>query len=136
MPHPFNQHVVDEFRARGGRVGGPFAGAHLLLLTTTGARTGRLHTTPVGRLTDDGGRTLVIASAGGAPDHPQWFPNLLADPHVTVEDGTPTWPGRAVVLEGPERDAAFARAAAADPGWAAHQERTARVLPVVVLEPR
>ncbi|MGR7024688.1 nitroreductase/quinone reductase family protein [Geodermatophilus sp. URMC 62] len=136
MPSPFDQHVIDTFRARGGRVGPPFEGAALLLLTTTGARTGRLHTTPVGRLTDDGGRALVIASAGGAPDHPQWFTNLLADPHVTVEDGTSTWTARAVVLEGPERDAAFARAAAADPGWTAYQEGTTRVLPVVALERR
>ncbi|WP_448610903.1 nitroreductase family deazaflavin-dependent oxidoreductase [Geodermatophilus sp. URMC 60] len=136
MPNPFDQHVIDQFRATGGRVGGPFEGATLLLLTTRGVRTGRPHTTPVGRLTDPLGRTLVVASAGGAPRHPQWFRNLLAHPEVTVEDGARTWTACAVVLEGDERDAAFARAVAEDPGWGAYQEQTTRVLPVVVLEPR
>jgi deazaflavin-dependent oxidoreductase (nitroreductase family) len=136
MPNPFDQHVIDQFRANGGRVGGPFEGAALLLLTTRGARTGRPHTTPVGRLTDPLGRTLVIASAGGAPRHPQWYVNLLADPEVTVEDGAQTWTARAVVLEGAERDAAFARAVAEDPGWGTYQEQTTRTLPVVVLERR
>lgn len=133
MPNDFNQQVIDEFRANNGRVGGYFEGARLLLLTTTGARTGRPHTTPVGFLPDGGDRVLVIASAGGAPRHPAWFHNLLADPHVTVESGAFTYEARAVVLEGEERDQAFARAVEADPGWAAYQEKTRRVIPVVAL---
>ncbi|MER7892714.1 nitroreductase/quinone reductase family protein [Micromonospora sp. NPDC094482] len=134
MPNEFNQQIIDEFRANGGRVGGPFVGARLVLLTTTGARTGAPHTTPVGYLPDTGGRILVIASAGGAPQHPDWFRNIQADPQVTVEDGIFTYQARAVVLGGSERDEVFARAVEADPGWAAYQEKTSRVIPVVALE--
>ncbi|MBB2914620.1 deazaflavin-dependent oxidoreductase (nitroreductase family) [Streptosporangium becharense] len=134
MPNDFNQQVIEEFRANGGRVGGPFEGGRLLLLTTTGARSGVPHTTPVGYLPDGGDRVLVIASAGGAPRHPDWFHNLVADPRVTVEDGVFTYEARAVVLEGAERDRAFARAAEADPGWAVYQAGTTRVIPVVALE--
>ncbi|MEU5781656.1 nitroreductase/quinone reductase family protein [Micromonospora lupini] len=135
MPHSFNHDVIAEFRANGGRVGGWFEGARLLLLTTTGARTGAPHTTPLGYLPDGGERVLVVASAGGAPQDPQWFRNLLADPLVTVEDGVFTYRARAEVLAGAERDAVFARAVAADPGWGEYQDRAGRVLPVVALEP-
>ncbi|GLW98433.1 nitroreductase/quinone reductase family protein [Microtetraspora sp. NBRC 16547] len=133
MPNDFNQQIIEEFRANGGRVGGPFEGARLLLLTTTGARSGAPHTTPVGYLPDGGERVLVIASAGGAPRHPAWFHNLVANPRVTVEDGVFTYEAEAVVLEGAERDRAFARAVEADPGWASYQARTTRVIPVVAL---
>ncbi len=133
MPNDFNTPVIDEFRANNGRVGGWFEGSRLLLLTTTGARTGRPHTTPVGYLPDGGERLLVIASAGGAPRHPAWFHNLVAHPVVTVEDGVFTYEATATVLTGPERDQAFARAVEADPGWADYQRRTGRVLPVVAL---
>ncbi|MGW2563131.1 nitroreductase/quinone reductase family protein [Streptomyces sp. NPDC001514] len=134
MPNDFNQQIIDEFRANGGRVGGPFEGGRLLLLTTTGARTGARHTTPVGYLPDGGERVLVIASAGGAPRHPDWFHNLVAHPRVTVEAGVFTYEAEAVVLEGAERDRAFARAVEADPGWAEYQARAERVIPVVALE--
>jgi deazaflavin-dependent oxidoreductase (nitroreductase family) len=130
----FNQQVIEEFRAGHGRVGGPFAGGRLLLLTTTGARTGARHTTPLGYL-PDGPRRLVIASAGGAPDHPAWYHNLLAHPRVTVEDGTFTYEADAHALAGEERDRLFARAAEADPGWAAYQAKAGRTLPVVALVP-
>ncbi|MFF4550394.1 nitroreductase/quinone reductase family protein [Streptomyces sp. NPDC001406] len=133
MPNDFNQQIIDEFRARHGRVGGHFEGARLLLLTTTGARTGTPHITPVGYLPDGGDRVLVIASAGGSFRHPDWFHNLRAHPRVTVESGVFTYEARAVVLDGEERDRAFARAVEADPGWAAYQEKTDRVIPVVAL---
>jgi deazaflavin-dependent oxidoreductase (nitroreductase family) len=133
MPNPFNQSVIEEFRANHGQVGGFFDGARLLLLTTTGARTGTPHTTPVGYYPDGGERVLVIASAGGAPEHPDWFRNLLANPRVTVEDGVFTYEANAVVLERAERDRAFARAVEADPGWAEYQAKTDRVIPVVAL---
>ncbi|WLS44038.1 nitroreductase/quinone reductase family protein [Micromonospora profundi] len=135
MPHSFNDDIIAEFRANGGRVGGWFENARLLLLTTTGARTGAPRTTPLGYLPDGGERVLVIASAGGAPRDPQWFRNLLADPQVTVEDGVFTYRARADVLTGAERDAVFARAVAADPGWGEYQDRAGRALPVVALEP-
>ncbi|MEO3876646.1 nitroreductase/quinone reductase family protein [Nonomuraea sp. B12E4] len=135
MPTDFNQQVIDEFRANKGRVGGPFEGARLLLLTTVGARTGARHTTPLGYLPDGGDRVLVIASAGGAPTHPAWYHNLLANPDVTVEDGVFTYRAKAAVLTGEEREGVFARAVAADPGWGHYQDRSGRVLPVVALVP-
>jgi deazaflavin-dependent oxidoreductase (nitroreductase family) len=133
MPNDFNQPIIDEFRANRGRMSGHFEGARLLLLTTTGARTGTPHTTPVGYLPDNGDRVLVIASAAGSARHPDWFHNLVAHPQVTVESGTFTYEARAVVLTGEERDEVFARAVEADPGWAAYQEKTDRVIPVVAL---
>ncbi|WP_405992452.1 nitroreductase/quinone reductase family protein [Streptomyces sp. NBC_00986] len=132
MPNDFNEPVIDEFRANRGRMTGYFEGARLLLLTTTGARTGTPHTTPVGYL-PDGDRVLVIASAAGSDRHPDWFRNLVAHPQVTVESGTFTYEARAEVLTGEERDRLFARAVEADPGWAAYQEKTTRVIPVVAL---
>ncbi|MCD7441208.1 nitroreductase/quinone reductase family protein [Streptomyces lincolnensis] len=133
MPNPFNEPIIDEFRANKGRVGGMFEGARLILLTTTGARTGTPHTTPVGYLPDGDGRILVIASAGGSPKHPHWYGNLLANPQVTVETGAFTYEARAEALTGSERDEAFARAVEADPGWAEYQEKTDRLIPVVAL---
>lgn len=130
----FNEQVIEEFRANGGRVGGMFADGRLLLLTTTGARSGRPRTTPLGYL-PDGDRVLVIASAGGSPRHPAWLHNLVANPRVTVEAGAFTYEADAVVLEGGERDAAFARAAESDPGWAEYETRSGRTLPVVALAP-
>lgn len=134
MSSDFNQQVINEFRANRGRVGGLFEGARLLLLTTTGARSGAPHTTPVGYLADGGERVLVIASAGGSPKHPDWYHNILANPRLTVEDGVFTYEARAVVLDGEERDRAFARAVEADPGWAEYRSKTERVIPVVALE--
>ncbi|WP_219461436.1 nitroreductase/quinone reductase family protein [Nonomuraea rhizosphaerae] len=133
MPMDFNQQIIDEFRANHGEVGGPFEGARLVLLTTTGARSGAPHTTPVGFL-PDGERILVIASAAGAPRHPAWYHNLLTNPRVKVETGVFTYDADAVVLKGEERDAAFARAVEMDPGWAAYQARTTRVIPVIALD--
>ncbi|RNL87470.1 nitroreductase/quinone reductase family protein [Halostreptopolyspora alba] len=134
MPNEFNQKIIEEFRANGGRVGGPFEGARLLLLTTTGARSGTPHTTPVAYLPDGGDRLLVIASAGGADHNPAWYHNLVANPRVTVEDGTFTYEARAAVINGAERDRLFARAVEADPGWAEYRAATSRVIPVVALE--
>ncbi|MEV4349374.1 nitroreductase/quinone reductase family protein [Actinoplanes sp. NPDC049596] len=135
MPNPFNQQIIEEFRANNGRVGGWLAGSRLILLTTRGARSGAAHTTPLGFLPYENGGILVIASAAGAPRDPDWFHNVRADPRVTVEDGTRTYEASAVPLAGEERDRAFARAAAEDPGWADYQAKTTRIIPVVVLTP-
>ncbi|WP_093171872.1 nitroreductase/quinone reductase family protein [Sinosporangium album] len=135
MPNDFNKQVIEEFRANGGRVGGMFEGARLLLLTTIGAKSGTPHTTPLGYLHDGGERVLIIASAGGAPHHPAWFHNLLANPQVVVDDGVFTYDARAVVLPEEERDRAFARAVEDDPGWGDYQAKATRVIPVVALEP-
>lgn len=133
MPNDFNHAIITEFRAHRGRLSGMFTGARLLLLTTTGARTGARHTTPLGYLPNDDGRRFVIGSAGGGPNHPDWYHNLLADPRATVEDGVFTYEAEAAVLTGAERDAVWARAVEADPGWAAYQAKTSRILPVVAL---
>src|SRR5690606_41223614 len=98
----FNQKVIEEFRANAGKVGGPFEGADLLLLTTTGAKSGRRVTTPVMYL-EDGGRLVGIASKAGADHHPAWFQNLRANPQATVEAGTDTFQARAPVADRPGR---------------------------------
>ncbi|WP_306204047.1 nitroreductase/quinone reductase family protein [Actinoplanes sp. RD1] len=133
MANDFNQSIIDEFRAHGGRVGGPFEGGRLLLLTTTGRRTGTRYTTPVAPVTGPDGRTYLIGSAGGSPRHPDWYLNILADPEVTVEDGDRTYQAHATVLTGAERDRIFDAAAAENPGWAKYQAGVARILPVVAL---
>ncbi|MCO8271448.1 nitroreductase family deazaflavin-dependent oxidoreductase [Actinoplanes sp. TRM 88003] len=132
MPNPFNQQIIDEFRANDGRVGGMFAGSDLILLTTRGARSGNPHTTPLGVLTD-GDRILVIASAAGAPTNPDWFHNVRAHSQVTVETGAETYEATATPLTGAERDEAFTRAAADDPGWSDYQAKTTRTIPVIAL---
>ncbi|MYR93722.1 MULTISPECIES: nitroreductase/quinone reductase family protein [unclassified Streptomyces] len=132
MPSAFQQSVIDEFRSNAGKVGGPFAGSGLLLLTTTGARTGKPHTTPLGHVRD-GKRLLVVGSNLGAPHHPDWYHNLLARPTVQVELGEQEFQTIAVPAEGPARDELFARVVAEAPGYAEYQAATARVLPVVVL---
>ncbi|MBC6450128.1 nitroreductase/quinone reductase family protein [Actinokineospora xionganensis] len=134
MPNPFNQRIIDEFRANAGQVGGQFEGSRLLLLTTTGARSGVRHTTPVSYLPDGGDRVLVIASASGSSKPPHWYTNLVADPLVQVEDGVFTYEARATVLTGAERDEAYARAAEGDPEWAEYEAMTDRIIPVVALE--
>ena len=128
----FTEQIIKEFRANDGQVGGPFADARLLLLTTTGARSGRPHTTVLGYY-PDGERVLVVGSAGGGPKHPDWYHNLVADPAVTVETGLFTYPATAVVLRDAERDEIFARLVEADSGWGDYQTRTTRTIPVVAL---
>ncbi|MFJ7128364.1 nitroreductase/quinone reductase family protein [Streptomyces sp. NPDC098101] len=132
MPLHFNTEIIDEFRTNAGRLGGPFEGWTLLLLTTTGARYGKEHTTPLG-FVEDHDRLLVVGSAGGSDRHPDWYRNLLVNPTVTVELGTETWRATAVAASGAERDELFAKVVAAAPGYADYQKATDRVLPVVVL---
>ncbi|WP_327682780.1 nitroreductase/quinone reductase family protein [Kitasatospora sp. NBC_00458] len=132
-PLSFNQAVVEEFRANAGRVGGPFEGGDLLLLTTTGAVTGRPHTVPLGYVRAEG-LLLVIASAAGAPEHPQWYRNLLANPVVGVELGAEEFDAVAVPSEGARRDRLFEAVVRAAPGYGDYQAHTDRTLPVVVLE--
>lgn len=133
MPMSFNLNVIKEFRANGGRVGGPFEGGDLLLLTTTGARSGRPHTVPLGYVRAEG-LLLVVASAGGAPEHPQWYRNLLTHPVVRVELGTEAFDTIAVPAEGARRERLFAAVVRKAPGYGDYQAHTDRELPVVVLE--
>ena len=132
----FNQDLIAQFRANGGEIReGIFKGAPILLLTTTGARSGATYTTPL-VYTRDGDRLVVLASKGGAPTNPAWYHNLVANPTTTVEVGTEKFEARATVPQGEERDRLFNAQAALMPNFAEYQRRTARRIPVVVLEPR
>jgi deazaflavin-dependent oxidoreductase (nitroreductase family) len=132
----WNAGIIEEFRANSGKVGGQFEGAPLLLLTTTGRRTGAARTNPMMYLDDGAGRWLVFASKAGMPDNPAWFLNLCDHPEVTVEIGTKTVSATATVLEGAERDRWFAEQARRFPGFAEYQAKTERVIPVVALVPQ
>jgi deazaflavin-dependent oxidoreductase (nitroreductase family) len=129
----FNQRIIDEFRANQGKVSGMFQDAPLLLLTATGARTGRKTTSPVA-YTKDGDRFVIIASRGGAPTNPAWYHNLRANPEATVEVGTETFRVRATFPDRAERDRLFDAMSKVMPGFAEYQQNTTRVIPVVVLE--
>lgn len=130
----FNQQIIEEFRRNQGVVGGPFAGAPVVLLTTTGARTGRTRTNPlVAQLADDGTTLYVFASKAGAPTHPDWYHNLVAHPEVVVEFGTDRFDAVAEPLTGAVRDEIYARQEARFPDFAAYQQRAGRVIPVVAL---
>jgi deazaflavin-dependent oxidoreductase (nitroreductase family) len=125
-----NRTVIEQFRA-----GGEIQGMHrdrLVLLTTTGAQTGRPHTTPV-MFQPDGDRLLVIASNAGAPKAPDWYHNLVAEPRVTVEVGQDSYPAEASVLTGPEREAQWAALKEAYPFFADHERQAGRIIPIVAL---
>ena len=130
----FNRTIIDEFRANGGKVGGQFEGAPMVLITTTGAKSGQPRTNPLMYL-PDGDRVVIFASKAGAPTNPDWFHNIVANPQVTVEIGADRYEARATVVSGDERDELYARQAAAYPGFADYAANTERVIPVVVLEP-
>ncbi|MEV2267577.1 nitroreductase family deazaflavin-dependent oxidoreductase [Nonomuraea africana] len=132
MPSEFNEKVIEEFRANGGRVGGYFEGSRLLLLSTTGAKSGNRITTPVMYL-PDGDRLVIIASNAGADNHPAWYHNLLANPDVTVELGTETFAAKPELIEGDERDRLYAAMVAVAPTFAEYEAKTTRRIPVVAL---
>lgn len=129
----FNDRVIAEFRANGGKVGPPFEGAPMLLLTTTGAKSGQSRTSPL-VYTTDGDRIVIIASKAGADTNPDWFRNLVANPEVTVEQGTERFQARAATVEEPERTRLYNQQAALMPGFAEYEKKTTRRIPVVVLE--
>lgn len=128
----WNRKVIEEFRANEGRVGGQFAGAPLLLLHTTGARSGQARVNPMMYLDLDG-RRFVFASKAGADTHPDWYHNLVAHPEVTVEAGTESYEATAKPLAAEDRDRVFAEQARRYSGFAEYQEKTSRVIPVVEL---
>ena len=127
----FNRDIVAKYRENGGDVGPPF-GDKLLLLTTTGAKSGKKTVSPI-MYTDDGDRLLVYASKAGAPTNPAWYLNLLANPRVSVEVGTDSFEAEATPIEGPERDRLYAEQVERVPGFGEYQEKTDRVIPVVAL---
>ncbi|HRA48824.1 MAG TPA: nitroreductase family deazaflavin-dependent oxidoreductase [Thermomicrobiales bacterium] len=129
----FNQQIVDEFRENGGKVGGYFEGANMILLTTIGRETGEPRIVPLVYF-PDGERILVVASAGGSPAHPDWYHNLRENPDVTVEQGHETFQAKATALADPARAEKFAEIVAVAPGFGEYQEKTTRVIPVVALQ--
>ena len=132
----WNEATIQEFRAKAGKGVGSF-GDQLILLTTRGARSGKERITPV-MFHRDGERYVVIASKGGAPDHPAWYRNLKANPWARVEvgagTGTETFEVRASEAEGEERERLYAERVAIAPGFGAYQRQTSRQIPVMILE--
>jgi deazaflavin-dependent oxidoreductase (nitroreductase family) len=128
----FNQQVIKEFRANQGKVGGQLANMPVLLLTMTGAKSGRTITKPL-VYTTDGDRIVVIASVAGAPKSPAWYNNLVANPEATVEVGNEHFRVRAAVTSGEERQRLFDRQAAQMPIFTEYQKKTTRQIPVLVL---
>ena len=132
MPE-WNTKIIEEFRTNGGQ-GVGFFGDHLLLLTTSGAKSGAPHTIPL-VFHRDGHRLVVIASKGGAPHHPDWYHNLLAHPEAEVELGTERFRVHATpVPGGPERDRLYEQQARIMPGFREYEKKTTRVIPAVLLE--
>jgi deazaflavin-dependent oxidoreductase (nitroreductase family) len=127
--HTRNQAVIDQLRANGGKN----ETMTLLILTTTGAKSGKPFTTPLAYLRD-GDRLLVFASKGGDPKHPDWYLNLVANPEVTVEADGETFKARATSLQGEERDRLYAKQVEASPVFGDYEKKTTRVIPVVALE--
>jgi deazaflavin-dependent oxidoreductase (nitroreductase family) len=129
----FNDSIADEFRANGGKVGGQFQGADLLLLTTIGAKSGQSRVSPLAYFRIDG-RLIIIGSFAGADVNPAWVHNLRANPSAHVEIGNESSDVTARELPSAERDELFARITAAAPGFGEYQAKTARVIPVFELQ--
>ncbi|OBF18078.1 deazaflavin-dependent nitroreductase [Mycobacterium kubicae] len=129
----FNARIVEEFRANGGKVGGQFADSDLLLLTTTGAKSGEQRTAPLAYLTVDG-KLIIVGSFAGSPVNPAWVHNLRANPQAHVEVGTESFDMTARELPPGERDEIFAKVTAVAPGFAEYQNKTSRVIPLFELQ--
>jgi deazaflavin-dependent oxidoreductase (nitroreductase family) len=128
----WNKAIIDEFRANAGKVGGQFAGRTLLLLHTTGAKSGEERVNPVVYFVD-GERYVVIASKGGAPTNPDWYYNLSANPEVTVEVGTEQFQAVAQVTSEPERTRLYEQMETVNPGFTEYKTKTTRSIPVITL---
>jgi len=134
MPEDWNTKIIEEFRANGGKVGGNFAGAPLLLLHTTGAKSGQERVNPMMYRTVGGGYA-VFASKAGAPTNPDWYYNLVAHPEVTAEIGTETVHLTARVASDAEREPIWTAQKTEYPGFQDYETKTSRQIPVVILEP-
>jgi deazaflavin-dependent oxidoreductase (nitroreductase family) len=129
----WNDKIIAEFRANEGRVGGPFAGAPMILIHHIGARTGTERVAPLVYFPQDDGSLVIIASKGGAPTNPDWYHNLKANPKFDVEVGTETFPVVAEEVTGAERDELWRRVVAERPGFGEYQQKTTRTIPVLRL---
>lgn len=134
MAQDWNKAIIDEFRANGGKVGGPFAGAPVLILHSVGAKTGRAHVNPLMYQDLGHGRVAVFASKGGAPTNPDWYHNLVANPRARIELGAETFDVTARVAGREERLPIWATQKQRYPGFAEYERKTTREIPVVVLE--
>ena len=133
-PADFNAQIIAEFRANEGRVGGMFEGSTLLLLHHTGAKSGKSRINPLA-YQRDAGRYVIFASKGGAPTNPDWYHNLKAHPDVAIEVGTDTVQVRASEATGEERERLFRAQAGRVPAFAEYEQKTDRLIPVIVLTP-
>jgi deazaflavin-dependent oxidoreductase (nitroreductase family) len=129
----FNRQVIADFRANGGKAGGPVEGMPLVLVHHVGAKSGAERVTPLVPFVD-GDRIFVFASKGGSPENPAWFHNLVANPDTEAEYGTERFPVVARVLSGTERDEVYARQAAVQPQFGDYAQRTERLIPVIELQ--
>jgi deazaflavin-dependent oxidoreductase (nitroreductase family) len=129
----FNKSIIDEFRTNDGKVSGQFNGADLLLLTTTGAKSGQRRVSPLAYFRIDG-RLIIIGSFAGAPISPAWVHNLRANPRAHVEVGTDVFDVTARELPPAEREELFPKVTAAAPGFAEYQAKTSRVIPLFELQ--
>ena len=129
----FNTSIVDEFRANGGVVGGPFDGATLLLLTSTGAKSGQPRLAPLAYLTIDG-KIIIIGSKAGLDTNPDWVHNLRANPRAHIEVGTDAYDVTARELPPAERDEEWPKVVALAPGFGVYQSKTSRVIPLFELQ--
>jgi deazaflavin-dependent oxidoreductase (nitroreductase family) len=134
MANDWNQTIIDEFRANGGKVGGQFAGAPLLILHSVGAKTGKTRVNPLVYQDLGHGRVAVFASKAGGPTNPDWYHNLVANPRARVEIGTQTFDVAARVARGDERQRIFAAQKARYANFAEYERKTKREIPVVILE--
>ncbi|MDP9329532.1 MAG: nitroreductase family deazaflavin-dependent oxidoreductase [Actinomycetota bacterium] len=134
-PNDWNSKIIGEFRANGGVVGGMFENMPILLLTMTGAKSGRKRTTPLAYLRD-GDRHVIFATMGGAPTNPDWFHNLVANPDATIEVGTETIDVTAEVAQGDERDRLWKEQVNRVPSFGDYEAKTTRTIPVIVLRRR
>ncbi len=130
----WNQKIIDEFHANGGKVGGPFEGASLLLLHTIGRRSGKERVSPL-MYKQRGDDYVIFASKGGAPENPDWYYNLISNPEASIEVGTKTVSVRGNEVEGDERDNLWQSWKQAYPQFAEYEKKTDREIPVIVLEP-
>ena len=128
----WNKKIIEEFRANDGIVGGHFANTRLLLLHTTGAKSGKERVNPVATF-EDGDRLVVVASKGGADTNPDWYHNLVANPDVEVEYGAERFPARATVTSEPERSKLYERMTQELASFADYEKNTERIIPVVTL---
>jgi deazaflavin-dependent oxidoreductase (nitroreductase family) len=135
MANAWNTSIITEFRANAGKVGGNFAGAPMIVVHTTGAKSGLERENPLTYLADDANpdRVYIFASKGGAPTSPDWYRNLKANPQVKAEIGTETFDAVAEEITGAQRDEIYAEQVRRYPGFGEYEAKTTRVIPVVAL---